>query len=143
MTGCNPRKGDDKGDHPPITPQRMATESEVGGEAYRVYDYIVSHFLASLMKDYKYEQTEVKISLGGEEFYFSSNREIRKGFTIALSSSKDSQNPLPELKRGESMDVDEIKLGYCLINIFRSIIISNYVITLKRRKIHWTTRLFD
>ena len=52
-SGCNPRKGDDKGDHPPITPQRIATESEVGGEAYRVYDYIVNHFLASLMKDYK------------------------------------------------------------------------------------------
>ena len=51
--GCNPRKGDDKGDHPPITPQRLASESEIGGEAYRVYDYIVNHFLASLMKDYK------------------------------------------------------------------------------------------
>ena len=42
-SGCNPRKGDDKGDHPPITPQRIATESEVGGEAYRVYDYVVNH----------------------------------------------------------------------------------------------------
>jgi len=112
-TGPNPRKGDDKGDHPPITPQRIATESEVGGEAYRVYDYIVSHFLASLMKDYKYEQTEIKLSLGGEDFFFSSNREIRKGFTIALPYSNDSNQtqPLPDIKRGEQIDVDDIKLG--------------------------------
>ena len=62
------------------------------------------------MKDYKYEQTEVKRSMGGEEFSFSSNREIRKGFTIALPSASSAQSPLPALKRGESLEVDGVKL---------------------------------
>ena len=110
-SGCNPRKGDDKGDHPPITPQRIATESEVGGEAYRVYDYVVNHFLASLMKDYKYEQTEVTVNLGGEDFSFSSNREIRRGFTIALPINNSGQSTIPDdLSKGQTLDIEEVKL---------------------------------
>jgi DNA topoisomerase-3 len=38
--------GTDVGDHPPITPVRSATESDVGGgDAWRLYEYVVRHFL--------------------------------------------------------------------------------------------------
>lgn len=37
-----PRKGHDAGDHPPITPMRSASHSELDGEAWKIYDYIVS-----------------------------------------------------------------------------------------------------
>lgn len=44
--------GEDKGDHPPITPVRAATEAELGGgEAWLVYDYVSRHFLASLSSE--------------------------------------------------------------------------------------------
>ena len=42
--------GVDHGDHPPITPVRAASESEVGGgDAWRIYDYVVRHFLGRLL----------------------------------------------------------------------------------------------
>lgn len=41
--------GTDAGDHPPITPVRGASESELGGGAeFLIYDYICRHFLASI-----------------------------------------------------------------------------------------------
>lgn len=42
------RKGSDAGDHPPITPMRSASESELGHEAWRLYDLITRHFIATV-----------------------------------------------------------------------------------------------
>jgi len=42
------RKGSDQGDHPPITPMKSATESELGHDAFRLYDYITRHFIATV-----------------------------------------------------------------------------------------------
>lgn len=44
-----PRKGNDCGDHPPITPMRVASESELGGDTWRIYSYIVRHFIATVI----------------------------------------------------------------------------------------------
>jgi len=43
-----PKKGYDAGDHPPITPMRSASEAELGHEAWRLYDYITRHFIATV-----------------------------------------------------------------------------------------------
>lgn len=37
--------GTNAGDHPPITPCAPASESELGGDSWRLYDYVVRHFL--------------------------------------------------------------------------------------------------
>ena len=42
------RKGSDAGDHPPITPMKAATESELGHENWKLYDYITRHFIATV-----------------------------------------------------------------------------------------------
>ena len=98
----NPRKGEDKGDHPPITPQRNCSESEVGGEAFRVYNYVASHFLASLMKDYKYEQTEITVKVANETFHLTANREKEKGFALAMTNVGVDESVLPDVKNGKS-----------------------------------------
>ena len=43
-----PRKGNDAGDHPPITPMKAASEAELGHDAWRLYDYIARHFIATV-----------------------------------------------------------------------------------------------
>lgn len=43
-----PRKGHDAGDHPPITPMKCATRSELDGDSWRLYDYITRHFIATV-----------------------------------------------------------------------------------------------
>ena len=54
------------------------------------------------------------MSTNGEEFSFSSNREIRKGYTLALplgsQSSGQPSGAIGELRRGDSLDFDEISL---------------------------------
>lgn len=48
-SGINkPRKGTDKGDHPPITPMRAANQSDLDGDSWRLYDYITRHFIATV-----------------------------------------------------------------------------------------------
>lgn len=43
-----PRKGHDAGDHPPITPMKLATRSDLDGDAWKLYDYIARHFIATV-----------------------------------------------------------------------------------------------
>uniref|UniRef100_A0A8C0J9F4 DNA topoisomerase n=1 Tax=Chelonoidis abingdonii TaxID=106734 RepID=A0A8C0J9F4_CHEAB len=63
-----PRKGHDAGDHPPITPMRAATEAELGGDGWRLYEYITRHFIATLCADCKYLQTTISFIIGPEHF---------------------------------------------------------------------------
>uniref|UniRef100_A0A5S6QIA1 DNA topoisomerase n=1 Tax=Trichuris muris TaxID=70415 RepID=A0A5S6QIA1_TRIMR len=67
--GPNPRNGR-KNDqaHPPIHPIRYATPQELTGNAKRVYEFIVRHFLACLSKDAEGFQTTVTIFVNGETF---------------------------------------------------------------------------
>ncbi len=44
----NPRKGQDAGDHPPITPTAEASQAELSGDSWRLYDFITRHFLATV-----------------------------------------------------------------------------------------------
>lgn len=43
-----PRKGHDAGDHPPITPMRTASRDQLDGEAWKIYDYVVRHFIGTV-----------------------------------------------------------------------------------------------
>ena len=43
-----PRKGHDAGDHPPITPTRPASRDHFDGDAWRIYDYVVRHFIGTV-----------------------------------------------------------------------------------------------
>ena len=51
-----PRKGSDKGDHPPITPMRGASEAELGSEGWRIYSLVTQNFIATLSPDCSYEK---------------------------------------------------------------------------------------
>lgn len=43
-----PRKGTDVGDHPPITPLLQASREAFDHDSWRLYDYIVRHFIATV-----------------------------------------------------------------------------------------------
>lgn len=49
-----PKSGTDAGDHPPITPMRAATEGIVGGDAWRLYQYVCQHFIGTVSPNCKY-----------------------------------------------------------------------------------------
>ncbi|XP_042431673.1 DNA topoisomerase 3-beta-like isoform X1 [Zingiber officinale] len=51
-----PRTGSDAGDHPPITPMRLATEEMLGSDSWRLYQYVCQHFIGSVSSDCKYSR---------------------------------------------------------------------------------------
>ena len=80
-----PQGGTDVGDHPPITPVRAATEADVGGgDAWRLYDYVARHFLASLSPDCVYRRGSATLSAAGETFSASGVTPVRPGFTAVM-----------------------------------------------------------
>ncbi|CAH8847266.1 unnamed protein product [Trichobilharzia szidati] len=92
-----PRPGHDAGDHPPIAPMRYASPQELGHEAYRLYEYITQHFIATIMPDCCYEQTQVTVSVGdGELFTISGVKVVQPGFTRILTWQAMEDKPLPK-----------------------------------------------
>jgi DNA topoisomerase IA len=77
-----PQGGNNAGDHPPLTPVRCATEAELGGgDAWRIYDYVARHFLASLSPDCVVRKTRASLAAGGESFAAMGVTVVRPGFT--------------------------------------------------------------
>ncbi|XP_030647243.1 DNA topoisomerase 3-beta-1 [Chanos chanos] len=106
-----PRKGVDAGDHPPITPMRAASESELGSDGWRLYEYITQHFIATVSQDCKYLQTTITFSIGTEGFSCSGKTLISAGFTEVMPWQGVAQEEeLPVCQRGDLFTVDEIKL---------------------------------
>ena len=106
-----PRPGHDAGDHPPITPMRAAHEADLSGDAWRVYDYIVRHFVATVSEDCRYHQTTIQLSVGTERFSLSGKRVLSPGFTTLLSGlAIQNDESLPNVKNGDEMKVASVRL---------------------------------
>eukprot|EP00957_Ditylum_brightwellii_P127308 9706994-Ditylum_brightwellii.AAC.1 len=66
-SGHPPKRGIDRGDHPPITCTKAATRDEVGGgAAWRVYEFVSRNFLGSLGDELRFTRrvAELKLSVG-------------------------------------------------------------------------------
>lgn len=75
----NPKKGKDHGDHPPITVTSIIPSALSGGEEI-IYEYVASHFLASIAPDTKYEEKVYGCSLGNQFLSFTEKKLIEPGF---------------------------------------------------------------
>uniref|UniRef100_A0A8C7F042 DNA topoisomerase n=1 Tax=Oncorhynchus kisutch TaxID=8019 RepID=A0A8C7F042_ONCKI len=106
-----PRKGADAGDHPPITPMRAASEGELGGDGWRLYEYIVRHFIATVSQDCKYLQTTISFTIASEGFSCSGKTLISPGFTEVMPwLGIPLEEAMPVCERGDVFTVEEIKL---------------------------------
>lgn len=99
--------GKDVGDHPPITPVRLAHESELDHDMWRVYELVTRHFIASVSMDSKYKRIKAVIEVRGERFYLVGKRLVEPGFLNALKSSFDDIE-IPHLVKGYELIVDSV-----------------------------------
>ncbi|XP_050068683.1 DNA topoisomerase 3-beta [Anopheles maculipalpis] len=90
----HPRKGNDAGDHPPITPMKLASRNELDGDSWRVYDYICRHFLGTISRDLKYRTHTTKFRIGGELFTATTSALIDPGFTKVMTWQAFGKNEL-------------------------------------------------
>uniref|UniRef100_H2YRK7 DNA topoisomerase n=1 Tax=Ciona savignyi TaxID=51511 RepID=H2YRK7_CIOSA len=107
-----PRKGSDAGDHPPITPMLCATEQEIGGhDSWRLYEYIVRHFIATLSPDCTYMHTVVQFKIADETFTCTGSLPLKAGFTEVMPwQSINDHQTLPTLQTGDECSVERAEL---------------------------------
>lgn len=85
LAACASSEGTDAGDHPPITPVKLATPKQCDGEVgWALFQLICRHFVASLSSDCIYEHSVVSARIGLESFRASTTRCVQRGWTSAL-----------------------------------------------------------
>jgi hypothetical protein len=66
------------------TPTRMADEAELGGNTWRLYDYICRTFIGSLSPNLKYIKTKALLAIGKEKFECSGVQVTSPGFASVM-----------------------------------------------------------
>lgn len=99
-------RGVDNGDHPPITPSKGG--AGLTGDNKRLYDFIASHFVATLMESAEYEETDYVLTLGTETFKASSLTLIKEGFLKLQSWKKESNRTFTNLNIGDKVEVSKV-----------------------------------
>jgi DNA topoisomerase III len=104
-----PKAGVDAGDHPPITPSRLATPAELGGDSWRLYEYITRHFIATLSPDCVYEKTKACFQIGAETFMCGGTHVISPGWTTLLTHQMVHDEGIREPPSSQSAKVFELR----------------------------------
>lgn len=66
------------------TPTRIADEAELGGNTWRLYDYICRTFIGSLSPNLKYIKTKAFLAIGKEKFECSGVQVTSLGFASVM-----------------------------------------------------------
>ncbi|KAK2705952.1 hypothetical protein QYM36_016090 [Artemia franciscana] len=108
---CRPRKGQDVGDHPPITPMKPVSIDALDSDSWKIYDYIVRHFIGSLSYDCKLMSTNIIFAIGSERFSCSGKTVVDPGYTAVMTWKlpKDEES-VPILAVGTTFEIKELKL---------------------------------
>ncbi|EAT36302.1 AAEL011603-PA [Aedes aegypti] len=108
----SPRKGNDAGDHPPITPMKLASRNELdGGDTWRLYDYICRHFLGTISRDLKYRLTTTKFKINNELFTNTSSVLIDPGYTKVMTWQAFNKNEvITPFTVNEKVKINDVRL---------------------------------
>uniref|UniRef100_A0A2K5JZ85 DNA topoisomerase n=1 Tax=Colobus angolensis palliatus TaxID=336983 RepID=A0A2K5JZ85_COLAP len=89
---------------------RVASSS-LGGDAWRLYEYITRHFIATVSHDCKYLQSTISFRIGPELFTCSGKTVLSPGFTEIMPwQSVPLEESLPTCQRGDTFPVGEVKM---------------------------------
>jgi len=97
-------------DHPPIHPVGVPTGRKLTSEQEKVYDLVCRRFLATLAKDAISESVSAVFDINGEKFKSEGYRLIEPNWRDIYIYYKEKRKPLPELNKGEQIDIQNIKL---------------------------------
>lgn len=105
-----PRNGKDCGDHPPITPTMLASRNELDGDSWKLYDFIVRHFIATVSKDCRYYSKTVTFKIGSETFTYNWRTLIDAGFTAITPWKALPKNELAvNFERDEKLNIKDVR----------------------------------
>ncbi len=104
-----PTKGDsDDGAHPPIYPTKGATRYEIlrkfrNEKFWKIYDFIVRHFLATLSPPAKFEVQRIAVTIGPYKFTTEGLKIIDLGYLEIYPFEKPHERVLPRVKMGDEL----------------------------------------
>jgi len=99
-------------DHPPIHPVSVTARDKLDKDEWKVYELVVRRFLATLSDAAKWEDTAVKVELGGEELEAKGHELKQPGFLAVYPYQKKEKeiSKLPALRKGEKVWLEDLKL---------------------------------
>ena len=75
-------KGINAGDHPPITPAKVADKNDLKGNHWNLYECICNNYFASISPPIEYDNITYKFDIGGLNFEENSSKINKEGFLI-------------------------------------------------------------
>lgn len=99
-------RGVDVGDHPPITPAKVAEPTSLKGEQWRLYEFICSNFLASMSDQAEMEEKTMSIDVGGVVFEADSISFVKEGYLAFMPWKKKGYlRDFPILVEGSNVNI--------------------------------------
>lgn len=111
--GFRPTRGDsDDGAHPPIYPTKSATKDEIyrkfgklGEQAWRIYDFVVRHFLATLSPPALVEKQKIVAAFGPVELIAEGQITLEEGYWAIYPWEREGERPLSRATPGATAAV--------------------------------------
>ena len=95
-------------DHPPIYPTEAATQKQLKGAKWTIYELVTRRFLATLAPSARSESAKCVLDLGGEPFRADGYRVLYPGWRKYYPYWRVTEVLLPELKEGDQVQVKEV-----------------------------------
>jgi DNA topoisomerase-3 len=89
---------------------RPATAGELGGDSWRLYEYVARHFIATLSPDCRLKKSKITIELCGEVFTATGKVLEEKGYTEILPNFVFKDEKLPDARQGEEFLISDVRL---------------------------------
>ena len=112
-----PKKGVDQGDHPPITPVKSASRSQLGDREWKLYNFITRTFLGCISSDAVFDQLKIDFEVGNEYFKLKGNILRDPGFYDIMPWMKIEDKEVPLLKVGQSLNIKSMRLNEGKVSI--------------------------
>lgn len=105
-----PSAGKETKDHPPIHPVSKVQKSQLGKDEWKIYELITRRFFATLGDEAETENITAEIMMKDEPFLVHGQTFIKKGWKEYYPYSKTVEVILPELKKGDLVDLLKLDL---------------------------------
>ena len=106
-------KEDDKA-HPPIYPTKCVSKEYVirkfGAKGWKLYDFIVRHFLATLSKPTRIEHQTIEIDFSGVRFRINGLKVTEQGYLEIYPYERPSEVHLPRVKLYERLPLLKVEI---------------------------------
>ncbi|KAL7711865.1 DNA topoisomerase [Entamoeba marina] len=108
---ARPRNGSSTDNsHSPIHPTR-APPQQLQPDHFKVYDFVVRNYLATVSEDATTAETKVSVIVGEERFVATGTVMQKRGFLDIFPFRKCTTKELPQFTKGERVNVQKYEIG--------------------------------